>query len=190
VELIDVARRRAPDADLRLGTMFELPWADASFDVAWSINGIWGGCEGALTEAFRVLRPGGRIGISFWGLGPPLDLRPCFKVFAAHSPGAHVRSMVELNNIAKPGVAEEMLTTAGFVVGERERRTSVVEWPDPDIAWRGVTSVGPAVPMLRGSDVAEVKGEVLAALEPCRDERGVYRFRNDLHFVVATKPFH
>jgi hypothetical protein len=96
--------------------------------------------------------------------------------------------MRELNNIAKPGVAEAMLTTAGFVAGERQRRVAVVEWPDPEIAWRAIACVGPAVPTLRGSDVAAVKQEILAALEPCRDDRGVYRFCNDLHFVVATKP--
>ena len=42
-----------------------------SFDAVMSINGIWGGCEDALVEANRVLRPAGMIGISFWGREPP-----------------------------------------------------------------------------------------------------------------------
>ena len=51
-----------------------------------SINGIWGGCEGALVEASRVLRPDGMIGISFWETGTPNDMRGCFKAYARHSP--------------------------------------------------------------------------------------------------------
>lgn len=54
-ELIAIARTRTPDADLVAGDMFDLPWADATFDVATSFNGIWGGFTDALREAHRIL---------------------------------------------------------------------------------------------------------------------------------------
>ncbi|MEO6653495.1 MAG: class I SAM-dependent methyltransferase [Ilumatobacteraceae bacterium] len=186
--LLGIARRRTPQADLRTGSMFELPWDDATFDAALSINGIWGGCERALDEAARVLRPGGLIGISFWGTGRPLDLRECFKAFARHAPPQHFGSMKRLNNIGTPGVAEAMLVASGFDVVERGGRVSTLEWPDPEIAWRALSSMGPAVPALAHGDRDAIRRDVLASIEACRDESGVYRFRNDHQFVIAVKP--
>jgi ubiquinone/menaquinone biosynthesis C-methylase UbiE len=187
-ELVVVACERTPTADLRVGSMFELPWTDECFDAVVSVNGIWGGCGAALVEAYRVLRPRGLIGISFWGQGPPLDVREVFKIFAFHAPEQHRGSMRRLNDIAVPGVAEKMLEASGFSVLERGGRVSTIEWPDADTAWRAVSSVGPAVPALRSNDSAVLREAVLAALEPCRDQRGVYRTRSDHQFVVARKP--
>jgi SAM-dependent methyltransferase len=187
-DLIEIARARAPDVDFRIGSMYELPWDDEEFDVVTAINGIWGGCDAALHEVFRVLRRDGLVGVSFWGSGPPLDLRPCFKVFARRSPEAHFQSMRSLNDISTVGVAEGMLESAGFEVLGRGQRVAYLEWPDPDTAWRAVSSIGPAVPALRGGDVDGIRAEVLAAMEPCRDERGIYRFRNDHQYVLARKP--
>jgi SAM-dependent methyltransferase len=187
-DLVEVARARTPTADVRVGSMYELPWADGSFDAAVSVNGIWGGCEAALDEAFRVVRSGGLIGISFWGKGPPLDIRNFFRIFAVHAPDEHRGSMRRLNDISTPGVAEEMLAGSGFSVLERGGRTSVVEWPDAEIAWRAISSLGPAVPALRANDPALLRQEVLEALEPCRDPRGIYRTRSDQQFVIARKP--
>lgn len=62
-----------PGADLRLGMMESLPWADDSFDVVTSFNALQYALdtELALTEASRVARPDGRIAICKWG--PPAE---------------------------------------------------------------------------------------------------------------------
>ena len=185
--LVEIARDRAPDADLRIGNMFDLPWADESFDAVTSINGVWGGCEGALVEAHRVLRPGGRVGISFWGKGH-LDLRACFIAFALNAPETHMEGMRRTNDIARPGVAEKMLESTGFEVLERGGRTSTIEWPDADTAWRAISSIGPAVPALENVGADVLRPQVMEAVEALKDRHGIYRFCNDHQFVIARKP--
>jgi hypothetical protein len=79
--------------------------------------------------------------------------------------------MKRLNNIAVDGVAERMLTDAGFDVLEHGRRVSL-EWPDADLAWRALSSTGPAVPALRHGDRDALRRDVLTAIDHCRDHRG------------------
>jgi len=63
--VLEVARRAAPELDLRQGDMRELPWEEGSFDAVlnlWSAFGYFetqADDERVLAEIARVLRPGG-----------------------------------------------------------------------------------------------------------------------------------
>jgi ubiquinone/menaquinone biosynthesis C-methylase UbiE len=48
--LVAVARDRLADADVQVGDMHALPWADDSFDVVTSFRGIWGTTPDAVAE--------------------------------------------------------------------------------------------------------------------------------------------
>ena len=73
--LIDEARAKyadAPNLDLRVGSMDEpLPWADGSFDLAFSNFAIYNAADPAFTlgELKRVLAPGGELVL----IGPTIN---------------------------------------------------------------------------------------------------------------------
>src|SRR5262245_30923773 len=110
--LLEVARERVPEGDYRLGDIFELPWGDDSFDVVVSFNGIWG-LEGPMAEARRVLRDGGRFGISFFGAFDRMDLMNSW-VIALLECSPPDASGEDLMAISEPGAAEEIITNAGM----------------------------------------------------------------------------
>lgn len=56
----------AGTVDLRYGTATDLPFADATFDAAFSINSLhlWGDPRAGLAEIARVLKPGGTVAVT------------------------------------------------------------------------------------------------------------------------------
>ena len=141
--LVAVARDRSPGADVRVGDMHALPWADGSFDVVTSFRGIWGTTPDALAEVRRVLRPGGRLGLTVWGHVKASTgawaLRPF--TLADQPTVAHQAAMVRLG---RPGVGEELLARHGFVDVRRLAVPFAWEFADPESYARAIASTGPA----------------------------------------------
>lgn len=183
--LVEIARRRAPEADLRTGDMFALPWDDASFDIVTSFNGVWGGCQDAIIEARRIVRPGGGIGLTFWGPGRLLDMRDFFIALGSSLPPVG-EEMISLASIGTPGVVEGMLTVAGFDSIERWESPSVIELPDAETAWQTMRSPGLVVPALEHLGEEGLRDLLMPTLEPFRADDGSYRIVNHLTCVTAT----
>jgi SAM-dependent methyltransferase len=146
--LVAIARARTPTGGFRVGDMFELPFADNSFDVATSFNGIWKGCEGALSEARRVLVPEGRLGLTFWGRASRMGLMPYFAKMIELSPPDHSTASMEQGDTGRRGVMEDMLAATGFELVERGTVDVVNEWPDVGTAVRALAAAGPCVPAI------------------------------------------
>jgi SAM-dependent methyltransferase len=183
--LVGVARRRARGGDIRHGDMFSLPFADATFDVVTSFNGIWAGCDQALVEAQRVARPGGFVALTFWGKPRNMQMTGCFRALAKTAPPSEEGELAALAEIGRPGVAEAMLDRAGLVAVERGTVESISEWPDPEVAWRAIAAIGPAWTSIEHSGEPAVKAEVLAALEPFSSADTGVRLLSELAYLIA-----
>ena len=184
VALIDIARARTPDGDLRVGDMFALPFADASFDVATSFNGIWSGCDDALVEARRVLTPDGRLGLTYWGSLDRMGLLPYFRAVIEHSPASHQSATMEQGGTS--AVMAGLLESSGFALTEQGTVEVTNEWPDLDTAVRALAAAGPSVPAIEAVGYDAFCDVVRDAMAPSCDTSGSTGLRVTSEFGWVT----
>jgi SAM-dependent methyltransferase len=141
--LVAVARDRNPECDIRVGDMNALPWDPASFDVVTSFRGIWGTTPDAVAEIHRVLRPGGRLGITVWGhlkISPGAWALAPFRLAATEK----VDNQAVMVSLGRPGAGEQILESYGFVDVDRAEVPFAWEFADPQLYARALASTGPA----------------------------------------------
>ena len=185
--LVAVARDRNPDSEIQVGDMQALPWAADSFDVVTSFRGIWGTTPGAVTEMHRVLRPGGRAGITVWGhlkISPGAWALAPFRLAATDK----VDNQAAMVSLGRPGAGEQLLRSSGFAEVERLQVPFAMEFADPELYARALASTGPAYEAIQNVGEAEFRR---AAVELARAQlRDGLPLRAEISVVgyLARKP--
>jgi len=152
--LVAVARDRNPECDIRVGDMNAMPWEAASFDVVTSFRGIWGTTPGAVGEIYRVVRPGGRVGITVWGhlkVSPGAWALSPFRLAATEK----VDNQAVMVSLGRPGAGEQLLESHGFTDVERVDVPFAWEFADPESYARALASTGPAYEAIQNVGEAE-----------------------------------
>ncbi|MEU6374104.1 class I SAM-dependent methyltransferase [Streptomyces sp. NPDC046909] len=139
-----VAAARAKGVAAEVAVLPELPFPDGEFDVAvgnFSLNHM-GRPRAVLAELRRVLRPGGRVALTFWGTrrgtGQGLLGRACGAGGAVRPP--YLPHLAPAEDFARtPEGATSLLHETGFTAAHCtelawEHRTTVEEW------WGGVAA--------------------------------------------------
>jgi SAM-dependent methyltransferase len=86
--LIEIARARVPEADLRVGDIQFLPYDDDSFDVVTGFNSFFfaASMAAALREAGRVAKPEAPVVIQVWGDPQRCDLEAMKRIVRSFMP--------------------------------------------------------------------------------------------------------
>ncbi|HJO04267.1 MAG TPA: methyltransferase domain-containing protein [Acidobacteriota bacterium] len=189
--MLDVARRRSPEIDWRLGSVEALPFDDQSFDAVVCQFGLmfFEDQPAAIREMVRVLRPGGRLAVAVWDV---LDNVPGYasvtellqRLFGDEAANA-MRAPYLLGNrdtlrsvFQRAGIADvDIRTHAGTA-----RFPSIESWVHTDI--KGWTLAD----IINDDQYAQLLGEARSALQRYVIGDGTVAFSQSAHIASAVKP--
>ncbi len=175
----------------RVGRAEELPdIADGHFDVVY-LNSVihWiPDQQKALREAWRVLKPGGRIGFTTMPEDVPHDLHRVLHALIADDPTSQHAEVGAPNKLTRER-ASNLLSSAGFNVTLNEIREfdDAFESVDEALAFSRASSFGNFLSSLPAPQTARLRDRLAAALEAHRGPRGL-QLKRRMIFATARKP--
>jgi SAM-dependent methyltransferase len=187
--LIELARRRVSEADLRVGDMEFLPYGDDRFDLVTGFTSFFFAQDliAALREAGRVAVSGAPVVMQVWGRPERCDLEAMKKIVRPFLPPPPADEQ-DRPPLWRPGVLEEIATEAGLTPSEAFDFSFAYEYPDAETLGRLLVAPAGLATLIGAEHEEAVRGQIVEALAPRRTSDGVYRLDNEYRFLVATAP--
>lgn len=183
---VEIAKRRVPSGDFRVGEMEALPHTDGSFDVVTGFNSFQYAASplDALGEARRVAKRGGLVVIAVWGLPDQCEaaghLKALGSLMPPPPPGAPGPFALSEETKLKAFASDAGLTPLTVVDVE-------CPWiyPNLETALRGLLSSGPAEKAIRASSFVHARDALTDSIVPYRATSGTYRINNTFRYLIA-----
>lgn len=185
--LLDVARGRVPDGDLRHGDLESLPFDDETFDVVTSFNAVQYAADpvAALRELRRAAVPGAAVVVATWAEPERCETRVVLAALRALLPPPPPGAGGPFA-LSAPGKLEELLTEAGFTPKSAGEVPVPFVYADLDTAVRANLSSGPARMAIEHAGEEVTADALRGAFADSRRPDGTYRQENSFRYVVAT----
>lgn len=187
--LVEIARQRLPGANVAVGDMEDLPFADQSFDFVSGINSFQfaGDVAKALGEAARVCRKGGKVAALVWGPREDSDLLSAimpgvFQLLPPPSPEAPPPPPP----LGEPGTLERLMSGAGLEHAAARDFSADLVFPDLPSAVRACLAA--AARAIRHAGEERVKDAIAGRMAPFVRNGGEVRLGNRFRMVTATRP--
>jgi SAM-dependent methyltransferase len=184
--LVELARARVPEADLRVGDMQFLPYEDESFDLVTGFTSFFFAADmvAALREAGRVARTGAPVVIQVWGDPEHCELEAMKAVVRPFMPGPPPDAPPS-PKLWRPGVLEAIAVEAGLTPDTAFDATLAYEYPDQASLGRAMVAPAGIAELVGPSREADVRRQIVGALAPYRTPDGGYRIENEYHYLIA-----
>lgn len=172
--MVEIAKRRTPEADIRVGDFESLPWPDRTFDVVVGFSTFQFADDhaGALREASRVSRGGVWVAVPtrLTDSGIPQAFAALIDLFPAAVPASLKHS--GMYALSTPERLEQVLEAAGLRVKTDEVVESRVVFSDVPTTVRAFLSAGATAMAVEHSGRSTVEQALTEALRPLTDDVG------------------
>jgi FAD/FMN-containing dehydrogenase/SAM-dependent methyltransferase len=188
--LLQVARDRLPDADLREGDLESLPFGDAAFDAVTGINAFQfaGDPRQALREAARVTRPGGRVVASLFAAPERSQGTVVHQAMSALIPPEQAGDHAPYA-LSAPGNLEAALADAGLSVTADGEVVCHWRYATMDDAVKALLCSAGGARAIEAAGRDAVRDVLQRALAPFQDpQTGVVTLVNTFRWVAARRP--
>lgn len=184
--MLDIARRRVPQGDFRVGDMEALPYDDEAFDVVTAFNSLQFAAEpvNALREARRLVRPQGKVAIGVFSQPEQTESVAIFAAVDALLPRS--TTSAKPVSLSAEGAMEALIAEAGLTLEHVGEVDSLWDYPDEKTAVRGFLSSGNAYRVIQEVGEARVSRAIARALAPFRTSSGRYQLKNRARYLIAT----
>lgn len=189
---VELASKKAAQLETRVGRAEELPFPDASFDVVYLNSVIHWIADKArvLAEAYRVLKPGGKLGFTTAAKERPHDVEQLREQALRETRLYHrAEAAIGIPHKVSSNEVQDLFAEAGFRVKQVVVRTIVDHQPSVDDVYTASlsSSFGNHLSGLSAEELSRVRAVFDRELEKRRVREGI-RLERHLIFAVAQKP--
>ncbi|MEU4237328.1 class I SAM-dependent methyltransferase [Actinoplanes sp. NPDC026619] len=183
--LLAVAARVAPEAELFVAELDELPIADGVMDAVVGVNAFQFAADPrvALAEASRVLAPGGRVVASLFAEPERSESTVIHRALAALAPpSGHAPYL-----LSEPGRLDEAMTAAGLTVLDQGEVECVWTYANHDDVVRGLLSSAGGAQAVRAAGREATAAAIRAAAARYTAPDGSVAMLNTFRWTSALK---
>jgi SAM-dependent methyltransferase len=188
-ELLRFAATRLPEADLRVGDLCTLPFADDRFDAVTLFNALQYAADPvtALQEARRSARAHAPVVAVTWAEPGRCESRSAIAAMRSLVPasGAGPQPGGGSFGLSDPGRLAEVFATAGLRVVSWGDLAVSFRYPDLQTATRVQLASGPAQRTLATAGEPAVRAALAEAMQGSRQADGSFRQDNIFQYVIG-----
>lgn len=184
--LLEVARDRSPEADIRHGDIEQLPFDDDSFDVVTAFNSVQYAADptAALRDIRRVAKPGARVAVVTWGTADQCEMRVVLGAIGSLLPPPPPGAGGPFA-LAATGALEALVESAGLTAERSIDVPTPYIYADADTAIRAQLSSGPARMAINVAGLDATTAALRDAVASATQADGSIRLDNVFKVVVA-----